>query len=75
MLPMGRMRYGWVANVLSSTTSKSRPKGGFSIRIRRSSLTTSRSETKFSSETFSERMRSASIQRIRSRYWLGKVWK
>jgi hypothetical protein len=53
--------------------SFSRPYGWFSNRMRRSSLTTSRSVLKTCSSMRSEAMRSASSQRTSGRYCAGNV--
>ena len=53
--------------------SCSRPYGWFSIRIRRSSLTTSRSFLNAFSSILSDAMRSASSQRMSGRYCDGTV--
>ena len=62
MLPIVWCLYGCVVNALSKMISGSRPNGWFSKRIRRSSLTTSRSVLNLSSLTSSEAIRSASSQ-------------
>ncbi|MNC91291.1 hypothetical protein D3C83_75240 [compost metagenome] len=56
--------------VISSFSS---PNGGFSMRIRRSSLTTSRSVTKVFWSMRSDAMRSASIHSTSGRYCAGMV--
>ena len=73
MLPIVWCLYGCVVNALSKMISGRRPNGWFSKRIRRSSLTTSRSVLNFSSLTSSDAMRSASSQSTSGRYCAGTV--
>ena len=73
MLPIVWCLYGCVVNALSKMISGSRPNGWFSNRIRRSSLTTSRSVLNLSSLTSSDAIRSASSHSASGRCCAGTV--
>ncbi len=73
MLPMTGCLYGCTTNDWSAIISCSRPYGWFSIRIRRSSLTTSRSCLNAFSSIRSDAMRSASSHSTSGRYCDGTV--